>query len=199
MSDLPAKLRAPQGPLPVPATSPRKSRRDETAAAARAATEEAQDNKDNVRNPADFVTHDKANSGGSQGDSDEWWNDAAWYADAFNWGSIVSGFVAAAAAFAAPWTGPAAPFVGALAGLSGWVSMGSAGLSTLFTGIEYGVDSGEFLGSLTGTGLGVLTLGQSKWIGHVLGGVASPIAKRASQLGSDLISPITGALGSLFG
>ncbi|MEV8390509.1 MULTISPECIES: hypothetical protein [unclassified Streptomyces] len=94
---------------------------------------------------------------------------------------------------------PFAPFVAGAAGILGWVSVGSAALSTLFTGIEHGFGSSEFAGSLVGTSLGLLTFGQSKWIGATLDGVVSPIARRATQLGSDIISPITGTLTSLFG
>ena len=174
-------------------------RRAEAAEAARKAAEAARRAKEEGRNPADSPTHDKTNSGGSAGDKDEWWNDAQFYADAFNWISIGSGFLAAGAAFIAPWTGPFAGPVLAAAGVLGWVSLASAGLSTLFTGIEHGFGSSEFAGSLVGTSLGLLTFGQSKWIGATLEGVASPVAKRVTQLGSDIISPITGTLSSLFG
>ncbi|MFC8213080.1 ALF repeat-containing protein, partial [Streptomyces sp. NPDC057296] len=174
-------------------------RRAEAAEAARKAAEAARRAKEEGHNPADSPTHDKTNSGGSSGDKDEWWNDAQFYADAFNWISIGSGFLAAGAAFIAPWTGPFAPAVAAAAGVLGWVSLASAGLSTLFTGIEHGFGSSEFAGSLVGTSLGLLTFGQSKWIGATLEGVASPVAKRVTQLGSDIISPITGTLSSLFG
>jgi hypothetical protein len=41
----------------------------------------------------------------------------------------------------------------------------------------------------------VLTFGQSKWIGAAGG---STVVTKVSQFGHDLISPVTGVLGSLF-
>ncbi|GAA2435320.1 hypothetical protein ACFPFX_30275 [Streptomyces mauvecolor] len=51
-----------------------------------------------------------------------------------------------------------------------------------------------FKSSLAGTALGLIAFGQSKWIG-ALGG--SQVATKITQFGHDLVSPVTGLLGSL--
>ncbi|WP_437579397.1 hypothetical protein [Sorangium sp. So ce887] len=75
-----------------------------------------------------------------------------------------------------------------------YTSIGTAGLSTLFTGIEYGFTSSKFASSSASTALVLVTLGQSKWIG-ALGG--TKVATKVTQFAHDLVSPITGVL-SLF-
>ncbi|MFJ6787055.1 hypothetical protein [Streptomyces angustmyceticus] len=89
---------------------------------------------------------------------------------------------------------PAVPFVEAFAVGLGYTSLAFTGLNVLFTGIGYGWSSGEFRSSLAGAALSVVTFGQSKWIG-ALGG--SQVATKITQFGHDLISPITGLLGTL--
>ncbi|MFE3640618.1 hypothetical protein ACFXOM_06305 [Streptomyces sp. NPDC059169] len=71
--------------------------------------------------------------------------------------------------------------------------MGSAALSTLFTGFEYGFTSSEFVSFAAGTALVLVTFGQSKWIG-ALGG--TKVATKVTQFAHDLVSPITSTLSS---
>lgn len=79
--------------------------------------------------------------------------------------------------------------------------MGAA-LGTLFTGIEHGFSSSEFIGSAVGTGLSLVTFGQSKWLGaadKALGGkVIKPVVDKITEVGEDLVSPVTKALSSIF-
>ncbi len=80
--------------------------------------------------------------------------------------------------------------------------MAFAGLNTVFTGIGYGWTSSEFKSSLASTALGVLTFGQSKWIGQLSkyeDKVLAPVATKITQFGHDLISPVTGVLSALWG
>lgn len=84
----------------------------------------------------------------------------------------------------------------------GCASLATAGLSSLFTGLEYEFSSGEFSSSAGGTALGLLTFGQSKWIGAITKAgdeAIAPVATKIGQFGHDLVSPITGTLGSVFG
>jgi hypothetical protein len=87
------------------------------------------------------------------------------------------------------------PFIEALASGFAYTSLAFSGLNVLFTGIGYGLSSSEFKSSLGSAALGVLTFGQSKWIGAAGG---STVVTKVSQFGHDLISPVTGVLGSLF-
>ncbi|WP_329145194.1 hypothetical protein OIU91_10805 [Streptomyces sp. NBC_01456] len=64
----------------------------------------------------------------------------------------------------------------------------------MFTGIGYGLTGVEFKSSLARAALSVITFGQSKWIGALSG---SQVATKITQIGHDLVSPITGLLGSL--
>lgn len=76
-------------------------RQDEIAQAAREAAEKAKQDRENGRDPADSETHDQVNPNGSNGDNDEWWNDAQFYADAFSYISIGTGLVAVGLGLAA--------------------------------------------------------------------------------------------------
>ncbi|WP_234008761.1 hypothetical protein [Streptomyces sp. Mg1] len=73
-------------------------------------------------------------------------------------------------------------------------------ISTVLNGFAYGWTSSEFQASLGGTALGLITFGQSQWIGalgKVGGKVVAPVATKITQFGHDLISPVTSLL-SLF-
>jgi hypothetical protein len=171
-------------------------RKAEAAEAARQAAEEAKKNRENGSNPADSPTHDQVNPNGSNGGGEDWWSDAGWYASAFNNISIAAGFISAGLGIASL----AFPLLAPAAGVFAYISLGAAGLSTVFTGIEYGFTSGEFASSAGSTALGLLTFGQSKWIGalsEVGGKVVAPVATKVTQFAHDLVSPITGVL-SLF-
>lgn len=72
----------------------------EVKAAAEAALEEARRQREAKINPADKDTNDQINPNGTGADADEWWNDAGWYADAFNAISVGAGFLAAGCALA---------------------------------------------------------------------------------------------------
>lgn len=173
-------------------------RQIEAAEAARRAAEQAKKDRENGNNPSDSPTHDKVNKKGSDGDGEgeDWWEDAGWYANAFNNISIATGFISAGLGLGSLLFPPLAPFAAGFA----WVSLATAGLSTVFTGIEYGIFNGKFASSAAGTALALVTFGQSKWIGalsEVGGTVVAPVATKVTQFAHDLVSPITGVL-SLF-
>ncbi|MER5604385.1 hypothetical protein ABT085_46420, partial [Streptomyces sp. NPDC002265] len=175
-------------------------RKLEVLDAADKAAAQARQNRANGTDPADSSTHDHVNSDGSNGDNDEWYTDAGFYADAFNYISIGTGFVAAGLGMASLAFPPLAPVAMAF----GYVSLGTAAISTVFTGFEYGFGSREFAMSAAGTALGLITFGQSQAIG-ALGKVAikgvvtevAPVATHITQFAHDLVSPVTGLL-SLF-
>jgi hypothetical protein len=170
----------------------------EAQAAAEAALEEARRARQNNTDPADKDTNDQINPNGTGGDTDEWWNDAGFYADAFNAISVGAGFLAAGCALAAFVFPPAA----AAAGFFSAVSMGAGALGTLFTGIEHGFSSGEFIESAVGTGLSLVTFGQSKWIGaadKAAGGkLIKPVVGKIADVGEDVVSGATKVLSSIF-
>ncbi|WP_432072057.1 ALF repeat-containing protein [Streptomyces wuyuanensis] len=173
-------------------------REAEVKAAAKAAAEKARREREAKIDPADKDTNDQINPNGTGGDADEWWNDAGFYADAFNAISVGAGFLAAGCALAAFVFPPAA----AAAGFFAAVSMGASGLGTLFTGIEHGFSSGEFIESAIGTGLSLVTFGQSKWIGaadKALGGkLIKPVVGKIADVGEDVVSGATKVLSSIF-
>ncbi|MGI5048331.1 ALF repeat-containing protein, partial [Streptomyces sp. JAC25] len=173
-------------------------REAERKAAAAAAAEKARKEREAKTDPAGRGTNDQVNPNGTSPDADEWWNDAEFYADAFNAISVGAGFLAAGCALAAFVFPPAAAAAGVLAG----ISMGAGALGTLFTGIEHGFSSSEFIGSAVGTGLSLVTFGQSKWLGaadKALGGkVIKPVVDKITEVGEDLVSPVTKALSSIF-
>lgn len=75
--------------------------------------------------------------------------------------------------------------------------MGAGALSTLFTGIEHGFTSSEFMWAAAGTALSLVTYGQSKWITPVAKRVA-PVVKEVAEEGKELVSSITSGLSSMF-
>ncbi|WP_208647980.1 ALF repeat-containing protein [Streptomyces tirandamycinicus] len=173
-------------------------REAEVRAAAKAAAEKALREREAKIDPADKETNDQINPNGTSADADEWWNDAGFYADAFNAISVGAGFLAAGCALAAFVFPPAA----AAAGFFAAVSMGASGLGTLFTGIEYGFTSSEFIDSAIGTGLSLVTFGQSKWIGAAdkgLGGkLIKPVVGKIADVGEDVVSGATKVLSTIF-
>lgn len=94
------------------------------------------------------------------------------------------------------------PPAAAAAGFFAAVSTGASGLGTLFTGIEHGFTSGEFFESAIGTGLSLVTFGQSKWIGaadKALGGkLIKPVVGKIADVGEDVVSGATKVLSSIF-
>ncbi|NDZ57398.1 hypothetical protein G3I47_08940, partial [Streptomyces anulatus] len=173
-------------------------REAEVKAAAKAAAEKARREREANTDPADSGTNDQINPNGTGADADEWWNDAGFYADAFNAISVGAGFLAAGCALASFVFPPAA----AAAGFFAAVSTGASGLGTLFTGIEHGFTSGEFFESAIGTGLSLVTFGQSKWIGaadKALGGkLIKPVVGKIADVGEDVVSGATKVLSSIF-
>ncbi|MFJ1732422.1 hypothetical protein [Streptomyces sp. NPDC088254] len=166
----------------------------ELAEAAKKAVEEVRKAKAGGTNPADTPDNDSVQGGLP------WWQEGArWLANATNWLSIGTGFMSAILGVSGLGAGvvfpPAVPYIEGFAAGFAYASLGFAGLNTLFTGIGYGWGSSEFKSSVASTALGVLTFGQSKWIG-TLGGTKA--ATKITQFGHDLISPVTGLLGSLF-
>ncbi|MBW8738823.1 MAG: ALF repeat-containing protein, partial [Streptomyces turgidiscabies] len=172
----------------------------EAAEAAKAAAEKARREREAKIDPADKDTNDQINPNGTGAvaDADEWWNDAGFYADAFNAISVGAGFLAAGCALAALVFPPAA----AAAGFFSAVSMGAGALGTLFTGIEHGFTSGEFVESAVGTGLSLVTFGQSKWLGaadKAAGGkLIKPVVGKIADVGEDVVSGATKVLSSIF-
>jgi hypothetical protein len=81
----------------------------------------------------------------------------------------------------------------------GCVSVGTSVVSTVCTGIEYGIHSKEFVQSAASTGVGLITFGMSTGLsgGMKLGGDVVPVARRIVTLAHDLVSPAIGIL-SLF-
>ncbi len=97
---------------------------------------------------------------------------------------------------------PAAIVLEPLAFGLGIASVAVSGISTILTGIGYGWNSSEFWSSAGSTALGLVTFGQSQWIGALskVGGKAvAPVATKITQFGHDLISPVTSTLSSIFG
>ncbi|MDX3524066.1 ALF repeat-containing protein, partial [Streptomyces scabiei] len=173
-------------------------REAEMRAAAEGAAEKARREREAKIDPAHKDTNDQINPNGTGADADEWWNDAGFYADAFNAISVGAGFLAAGCALASFVFPPAA----AAAGFFTAVSMGAGALGTLFTGIEHGFSSGEFIESAIGTGLSLVTFGQSKWIGaadKALGGkLIKPVVGKIADVGEDVVSGAAKALASIF-
>ncbi|WP_328741511.1 hypothetical protein OG436_01790 [Streptomyces caniferus] len=168
-------------------------RQAEIAAASKHAAEEARKAKKAGKNPADTPENDKVK------DDLPWWKAGArWLANATNTASIAAGFGSAGFALLGLGVGAFFPPAGAalelFAGNLGYASLAFTGLNVLFTGIGYGLTGVEFKSSLVSAALSVITFGQSKWIG-ALGG--SQVATKITQIGHDLVSPITGLLGSL--
>ncbi|MYS40697.1 hypothetical protein GTY23_05470, partial [Streptomyces sp. SID5998] len=169
-------------------------RKAEIAAAAKAAAEQARKAKEAGQNPADTSDNDDVKGGLP------WWKkDARWLANATNWASIGTGFASAGIGLVGLGVGVFFPPAGlALEGIAtgfGYASLAFTGLNVLFTGIGYGWTSSEFQSSLGSAALSLITFGQSKWIG-ALGG--AKVATKLTQVGHDLISPVTGLVGSLF-
>ncbi|MEU3763303.1 ALF repeat-containing protein, partial [Streptomyces albogriseolus] len=174
-------------------------KRAEEIAKAKELARKAEEQRANKENPADNNKNDQVNPHGTgDGDSDEWWNDAQFYADAANVVSIGAGFLAAGCGLAAIVFPPALAAAGFFAG----VSAGAGALGTLFTGIEHGFTSGAFWESAVGTGLSLVTFGAYKWVGaadKALGGaLVKPVVGKITEVGEDLVSPITKGLSKLY-
>ncbi|MFB6835370.1 ALF repeat-containing protein [Streptomyces hydrogenans] len=166
-------------------------RQAEIAEAARVAAVQAQRDRDSATDPADSSTHDQVNPNGSNAGGEKWYEDAKWWADTANYVSIGTGFLAAGLGIASLAFPPLA--VGAV--VLGYVSLGAGALSAVFTGMEYGFTSSEFAASAGSALLGLVTFGQSKWIG-ALGGTKA--ATKVTQFAHDLVSPIVGTLSTWF-
>ncbi|HEY9332143.1 MAG TPA: ALF repeat-containing protein, partial [Streptomyces sp.] len=175
-------------------------KRAEDIAKAKAAALAAEEQRKNNQNPADNDKNNQVNPNGTaDGDADEWWNDAQFYADAANVVSIGAGFLAAGCALAAFVFPPALAAAGFFAG----VSAGAGALGTLFTGIEHGFTSGAFFESAVGTGLSLVSFGAYKWVGAadkaLGGGLVKPIVGKITDTGEDLVSGITKGLSDIWG
>ncbi|MDX2584920.1 ALF repeat-containing protein, partial [Streptomyces sp. WI04-05A] len=174
-------------------------KRAEVIAKAKEAARKAQEQRDAKQNPADNDKNNQVNPNGTaNGDADEWWNDAQFYADAANVVSIGAGFLSAGCALAAFVFPPALAAAGFFAG----VSTGAGALGTLFTGIEHGFTSGAFWESAAGTGLSLVSFGAYKWVGaadKALGGsLVKPVVGKITESGEDLVSGITKSLSDIF-
>ncbi|MEU9954079.1 hypothetical protein AB0E15_38220, partial [Streptomyces sp. NPDC047939] len=157
-------------------------KRAEEILKAKADALKAQEQRDKNQNPADGDKNNQVNPNGTaDGDADEWWNDAQFYADAANVVSIGAGFLAAGCALAAFVFPPALAAAGFFAG----VSAGAGALGTLFTGIEHGFTSGAFFESAVGTGLSLVSFGAYKWVGAadkaLGGGLVKPIVSKITD------------------
>ncbi|SCD55552.1 Short repeat-containing protein of unknown function, partial [Streptomyces sp. TverLS-915] len=166
----------------------------ELAAKAKEDAEKARIEREKGQNPADHDGNDQVNPNGTKekGDSDEWWNDAQFYADAANAVSIGAGFLAAGCTLAGvvfpPALGAAAVFAG--------ISAGASVLGTVFTGIEHGFTSGEFFTSAVGSGLSLATFGATKWLSaaKVGGKVVEPVLGKLTHVAGEKVSGITKGL-----
>ncbi|MFJ5637060.1 hypothetical protein ACIQF5_31065 [Streptomyces goshikiensis] len=162
----------------------------EIAAAAKQAAEEARTAKGLGKSPADSAENDTVKT------DVPWYKDVKWWANATNYVSIGYGFISAGLGIA----GIFFPPLEAVALGFGIASVGMSAISTVLNGFAYGWTSSEFQASLGGTALGLITFGQSQWIGalgKVGGKVVAPVATKITQFGHDLISPVTSLL-SLF-
>ncbi|MFV8132782.1 hypothetical protein [Streptomyces syringium] len=163
-------------------------RKAEIAEAARKAAEAARKAKEAGKNPADSPDNDNDNVKGGL----PWWKSGARRAaNATNWLSIGTGFASALCGVGGMFFPPLEIAAGGFA----YASLAFGGLNALFTGIGYGWTSSEFKSSLGSLALGVITFGQSKWIGALGGG---KVATKLTQFGHDLVSPVTGELSSVF-
>ena len=133
----------------------------------------------------------QVNPNGTQdpADSDEWWNDAQFYADAANVVSVGAGLLAAGCTLA----GFVFPPAFAAAGFFAAVSTGASAISTVFTGIEHGFTSSDFWWSAAGTGLSLVTYGQSKWLGALkpASTAVKPVVGKIAGVVEDGVSSIT--------
>ncbi|MCF0077649.1 ALF repeat-containing protein [Streptomyces lomondensis] len=175
-------------------------KRAEEIAKAKAAALKAQKEREAKRDPANNDKNNQVNPNGTaDGDADEWWNDAQFYADAANVVSIGAGFLAAGCALAAFVFPPALAAAGFFAG----VSAGAGALGSLFTGIEHGFTSGAFWESAVGTGLSLVSFGAYKWVGAadkaLGGGLVKPVVSKITDTGEDLVSGITKGLSDIWG
>jgi hypothetical protein len=166
-------------------------RRREVAEAARRAAREAAEQRESDTDPSDSPTHDDVHSAGSDGD-EPWYSDAAWWADITNRASIATGFVAAGLGFASVVFPAGAWVTGPLAAGFGYASLALGALSNVFTGIEYGFTSGEFVDSLKGSAVALVAFGAGR--------AARPLwdndtVRTISDAGHDLISPIISVFG----
>ncbi|MGO4463159.1 hypothetical protein AB4039_38690, partial [Streptomyces sp. M-16] len=172
-------------------------RQQELVAAAKQAAADAQAAKDAGKSPADTPDNDTVNGGDVP-----WYKDLKWWANATSWISTGLGFASALAGIGGLIFPPAAIVLEPLAFGLGIASMAVSGISTVLTRFAYGWNSSQFWASAGSTALGVLTFGQSQWIGSlskVGGKVVAPVATKITQFGHDLISPVTSTLSSLFG
>lgn len=175
-------------------------RKAEIIEAARKAVMEIRKATKSRINPADTPENDKVK------DDLPWWKEGArWLADASNTASIAAGFIAAgsgitAGALALFGAELPAAFAAGIAKYSGYASLAFSGISALSNGIGYGWNSRQFKESAASAALGLITFGQSKWIGTLANFKgASKLTKfgvKITEFGHDLISPITGWLGS---
>ncbi|MGW3071014.1 ALF repeat-containing protein, partial [Streptomyces sp. NPDC001130] len=157
----------------------------EQAEAAREAARQAQKDRDAQRNPSDSPTHDGVNPNGSKPGKEDWWEDAKWWADTADKVSTAAGLLGAGFAAACVFW-PAAPVLGSIAAICFGVSAVAAGISAIANGIEYGFDSGEFISSVSGAGLGIITRGGGRVLSK-----AKPVINKVEKAVEDVVSPIT--------
>ncbi|PPS70839.1 hypothetical protein BZZ08_07205 [Streptomyces sp. MH60] len=165
----------------------------EQAEAARKAKERAQQQQQEGRDPADNESNDDVHPNGTGSGKEDWWSDASWWADAANTVSIASGFIAAGLGLASLVFPPLA--VGAA--FFGYVSLGAGALGALFTGLEHGFTSGEFVKSIGGTALNLATFGRGKLVVSA-GRKVAPVVHKVAEEGKELVSSITGGLSNFF-
>ncbi|MEV5944589.1 IS110 family transposase [Streptomyces sp. NPDC051994] len=129
-----------------------------------------------------------------------WWKEGARdVAEGADIVSVGTGFISAGLGVVGIFAGVEDPVGAALetsAGVFADISIASAGVNTIFTGIGWGLDSPEFKQSLGNTSLALITFGQSKWLQAAGAGKAVP---KISQFAHDLVSPVTWTLGKIFG
>ncbi|MER7105410.1 ALF repeat-containing protein, partial [Streptomyces humidus] len=169
-------------------------RQDEIAEAARKAAEKARQQRQQGQNPADSDTHDDVHPNGTgSGQDEDWWSDAGWWADAANKVSVAAGLIAVGLGAASLVFPPLA----AGAAFFGYVSLGAGALGALFTGIEHGFTSGEFVSSAGEAALNLATFGRGK-LAKPLVKKAAPVVNKVAEEGKELVSSITGGLSNLW-
>ncbi|MEU7405123.1 ALF repeat-containing protein, partial [Streptomyces sp. NPDC044948] len=162
-------------------------RRIEIQEKAREAAEKAREQRQQGRNPADSGTNDEVRPNGTDtgtgGEGEDWWSDAGWWADTANKVSVASGLIAAGLGAASLVFPPLA----AGAAFFGYVSLGAGALSALFTGIEHGFLSGEFVSSVGSAALNLATFGRGKAVKSLVK-KASPVVSKIAHEGKELVS-----------
>lgn len=165
-------------------------RKKELAEQARVAAEQAKKDKDNQHNPADNPKNDQVNPNGT-GDYDPvFMKDAAYWADYFEVTSGFQSLISLGALGTVVVFPGAAPIAALVSTVTGGAAIGSAALSGIFNGIEYGWNSKEFYDSASRFALSLMARGRAGFsslrmpvkTGKVLGPVFKPVGQSGSKI-----------------